>query len=161
MRHSTGSPAVGPIGSACAALLGVGIFAAALASGAAHADPNGLSISGQWFRMIIPSRPAAGYFVLSNATGTPQRLVGADSPACGSLMLHETRGRGGVDSMMMVPSLTVPAHGKVALAPGGYHLMCTPPTAMMKRGQSVPVTLHFAGGETLEVGFPVRGATGK
>jgi periplasmic copper chaperone A len=126
----------------------------------AMAGPSGLTVSGQWFRLIIRSRPAAGYFTLSNETGTPQSLVGAASPGCGMLMLHKSVSANGEERMVMVPSVAVPAHGRVTFAPGGYHLMCMSPTSLMKPGQSVPVTLRLANGETVNARFPVRGATG-
>jgi copper(I)-binding protein len=61
--------------------------------------------------------------------------------------------------MMDVPRVTVPAHGQVAFAPGGYHLMCMQPA--MKPGQSVMVTLSFKDGSSLAVDMPVYGATGR
>jgi hypothetical protein len=125
------------------------------------AAPNELTITGQWFRLVMPSLPAAGYFTLSNATAAPQRLVGAASPACGMLMLHKSVSANGTERMVMVPSVVVPAHGKVEFAPGGYHLMCMSPGPAMEPRQSVPVTLRLADGQTITAGFPVRGATGK
>jgi periplasmic copper chaperone A len=136
-------------------------LAVAISAGVGLAASSGLSVTGQWFRLIIPSRPAAGYFTLSNETNTPQSLVGAASPGCGMLMLHKSVNTNGEERMVMVPSVAVPAHGKVRFAPGGYHLMCLSPTPLMKPGQSVPVTLRLANGETLNARFPVRGATGE
>ena len=77
------------------------------------------------------------------------------------LMLHRSVDQGGQERMVEVASVPVPAHGKVSFAPGGYHLMCMSPAAAMRPGQSVPVTLRFAGGESLTASFPVRNATGK
>ena len=131
------------------------------AGGAAFAAANGISVSGQWFRLIMPSLPAAGYFTLSNMTATPQTLVGAQSPACGTLMLHQSVSKNGEERMIMVPSVSVPAHGSIRFAPGGYHLMCMSPGSAMTPGQSVPVTLRLGDGGTVEATFPVRGATGK
>jgi periplasmic copper chaperone A len=155
-------PATGRAGKAAyRAAVAVCALAAAMSAGVALAAPAGLSVSGQWFRLIIPSRPAAGYFTLSNKTDAPQKLVGAASPGCGMLMLHKSVSKNGVESMVMVPSVAVPEHGKVQFAPGGYHLMCMSPTPLMKPGQAVPVTLRLANGETVSADFPVRGATGK
>jgi hypothetical protein len=128
---------------------------------AASAAPNGLTINGQWFRLIMPSLPAAGYFSLSNATAAPQKLVGAASPACRTLILHKSISANGTERMVMVSSVVVPARGKIEFAPGGYHLMCMSPTAAMKPGRSVPVTLRLADGQTVAANFPVRSATGK
>ena len=125
------------------------------------AAPDGVALSKQWFRFITPTIPAAGYFTLSNSTATPQALVGASSSACGSLMLHQSVTKNGVEQMVMVPKVAVPAHGTLQFAPGGYHLMCMSPAAAMRPGQSVPVTLQFEGGASLSADFPVRGATGK
>jgi periplasmic copper chaperone A len=151
-------PAVKPAGRATAVTCAVAV---AISAGMAFAAPSGLSVSGQWFRLIMPTRPAAGYFTLSNETATPQSLVGATSPGCGMLMLHKSVSKNGEESMVMVPSVAVPAHGKVRFAPGGYHLMCMSPTPLMKPGRSVPVTLRLANGETVSASFPVRGATGQ
>jgi copper(I)-binding protein len=126
-----------------------------------HAAEQGMTLSGQWLRMVIPSRPAAGYFRLSNNSDKAHELVGASSDACGSLSLHESINRGGVDRMADVKSVAVPAHGSVTFAPGGYHLMCLSPSPTVKRGSSITITLHFADGGTLASNFPVRGATGR
>jgi copper(I)-binding protein len=112
-------------------------------------------------RLIIASRPAAGYFTLRNDTDGAVELIGASSPACGSIMLHQSRTVRGVDQMLPVKSISVPAHGTVRFAPGGYHLMCMSPGSTMKVGVSVAVTLKFAGGQTATAAFPVEGPAGK
>lgn len=131
------------------------------AAGTASAADTGLTLSGGWIRFILPSRPAAGYFTLSNASDKPQILTGASSPACGSLMIHQSLRSGDREEMRMVDSATVPAHGTLLFAPGGYHLMCLSPSAEMKIGAQVPVTLTFASGASLTDNFPVRGIGGK
>ncbi|MGH7047239.1 MAG: copper chaperone PCu(A)C [Stellaceae bacterium] len=128
---------------------------------AARAGEGGLALHAAWFRMVLPSLPAAGYFTLSNPTGTAHTLVAAASPACGRLMLHRSVSEHGRESMVMVAKATVPAHGKISFAPDGYHLMCMSPSAQMRPGRSVPVTLRFADGGTLNATFPVRNAAGK
>ncbi|MGH6969407.1 MAG: copper chaperone PCu(A)C, partial [Stellaceae bacterium] len=86
----------------------LGTFAA---TATAHAAEGGLTISDPWMRTIIPSRPAAGYFTLSNKTAKTEALVGASSPACGSVMLHQSMSMNGMDKMVMVKSVGVPAGG--------------------------------------------------
>ncbi len=110
-------------------------------------------------RLIIKNRPAAGYMTLRNAGDKPAVLTGASSPGCGMLMLHQSKQENGVEKMAHVPSIIVPAHGTVSLAPGGYHLMCMRPE--MQVGASVPVTLKFQDGQTVTAKFPVKGASGK
>jgi periplasmic copper chaperone A len=134
---------------------------APVAGARADAASSSLKIADPWMRSILPSLPAAGYFTLSNESAAPRRLVGASSPACGMLMLHRSINRNGEESMAMVKSVGIPAHGSAAFAPGGYHLMCMSPTKELAPGHSVPVILLLDGGATLTASFPVRGATGK
>lgn len=141
-------------------LLGL-LCGALVAGGTVWAGETGLALSAPWFRLVMPSLPAAGYFILSNSGATEKTLIGAASPACGMLMLHRSVDQGGQERMVEVANVPVPAQGKVSFMPGGYHLMCMSPAAAMRPGQSVPVTLRFAGGELLTASFPVRNATGK
>lgn len=142
------------------------VASAALALGllltqAAHAATGELTVSAPWIRFLTPGVPAAGYFTLHNAGDTPIQLVGARSPACGALMLHESSVDNGTARMQMVHSVTVPAHGKVQFRPGGYHLMCMHPAAGMSPGQHVMVSLQLQDGGSIQAQFPVYGATGK
>jgi periplasmic copper chaperone A len=121
----------------------------------------GLTIEKPWMRLIIKARPAAGYFTLKNDTDKPVALTGATSSACGMMMLHRSVEQNGVEKMLPVKSLTVPAHGAVSFAPGGYHIMCMKPQASMERGKSVPVTLKFADGSSVSAQFPVKGPGGQ
>lgn len=130
-------------------------FSLAVMPSAGAAD-DGLSLSDAWIRMTVPSRPAAGYFTLKNAGDTPRALTGASSPACGNVMLHQSKTVNGVDKMEMVKQVAVPAHGTLQFAPHGYHLMCMKPSADLKPGQQVPVTLRFATGDPLTGQFEVH-----
>ena len=133
----------------------------ALALAAPAFAGGGVTIAQPWMRFIIKARPAAGYFSLRNAGDKPVTLTGARSPACGMLMLHESKEENGVASMRPVASVVVPAGGTLDFAPGGYHLMCMQPLPALKVGASVMVTLTFAGGQTLSAPFPVKGPGGK
>jgi periplasmic copper chaperone A len=146
--------------AASAAFAAVLAFSIAVPAAAADA-PSSLKLSGQWFRFIMPSRPAAGYFTLTNSAATPATLTGASSAACGMLMLHKSVRKNGTESMVVVPSVAVPAHGALKFAPGGYHLMCMQPAAAMRPGKTVAVTLDFGGGGSLSASFPVKNAAGK
>ena len=142
-----------------ARIAGVGLLGLAAVSAGQAAD-DGLTLTDAWIRTIVPSRPAAGYFTLRNDGDQARTLTGASSPACGGLTLHQSRTENGVDKMVMVESVKVPAHGSLQFAPQGYHLMCTSPSPDLNPGQSVPVTLQFEDGATLSGRFAVRGATG-
>jgi copper(I)-binding protein len=136
------------------------VFALAAMMSAQASEP-GLSVSNAWMRVVLPSRPAAGYFTLSNAGDQERVLVGATSPACASLMLHRSLHEGGQERMIMVDKIPVPSGRTVKFAPGSYHLMCLSPSADVAPGRSIPVTLSFSDTGSMTVRFAVRGPTGR
>lgn len=134
---------------------------AALLACAACAYPAAAAptVSGAWIRALPGNLPAGGYFKLANPGPKPLTLTGAQSPACGALMLHMTHTMNGMAHMMAVDSVDIPAGGTFEFKPGGHHLMCMDPKGL-KPGTSVAVTLMFADGTRLAVPFAVKNATG-
>jgi hypothetical protein len=128
---------------------------------AAPAAAPGLRVVDGWFRALPGTLPAGGYFTLRNGGAKAAVLTGAESPACGMLMLHKSENQGGMAAMDMVSSVAVPAGGGASFAPGGYHLMCMEPKPTLKPGASVKVTLLFQDGSRLAADFAVRNAAGK
>jgi len=130
----------------------------ALAGPASAAD---VQVRNAWIRALPAKLPAAGYFEMTNAGKNEVALTGAESPLCGMLMLHKSSEQGGVGRMEEVSRVDIPAGGKIAFAPGGYHLMCMDPKPALKPGTTAPVTLRFSDGTKLAVTFSVRNAMGK
>ena len=122
------------------------------------AGPTGITVQNPRVRYLLPNLPAGVYLTLTNGSDTPAALTGAHSPACATLMLHESMDAGGPSMMMGVSSIPVPAHGTLALSEGGYHLMCMQPK--MRVGGEVPITLEFQDGSLLTLTAPVYGASG-
>lgn len=118
-------------------------------------------ITDGWFRALPGKLPAGGYFTAYNGTGREISITGADSDACGMLMLHQSSNKGGMSSMDMVDRVVVPPGGTVRFAPGGYHLMCENPTAKMKLGSKVAVLFKLSDGSSVAAGFVVKNAAGK
>lgn len=114
-----------------------------------------------WFRALPANLPAGGYFSIHNIGANTVSVVGADSPACGMLMLHKTEDKGGTMDMMDMPSVPVAGAATVKFAPGGFHLMCMNPTGAMKPGANVPVTLIFSDGSKITTTFDVKNAKGQ
>lgn len=141
--------------STAAVMLAMGLGAGTAAAGGA------ITVEKPWMRFIIKARPASGYFTLRNNGDAAVELTGASSSACGMLMLHQSKQEKGVDRMMHMKSVSVPAHGTLVFAPGGYHLMCMSPTNGMAIGANVQVTLRFADGTQVTSPFPVKGPSGK
>jgi copper(I)-binding protein len=125
-----------------------------LVPAAARAEPP-VSVSGPWFRYMLATVPAGGFMTVNNAADQPMVLTGASSQACGMVMLHKTVSSGGVERMVPVKEITVPARSTFRFAPGGYHLMCMQPH--MHVGETVSVTLTFRDGSHLDASFPVHG----
>jgi hypothetical protein len=131
--------------------------AAAFATGARAASPD-VVVTGGRMQVLLPSRPAAGYFALANQGNTPLVLSGASAPDCQSLMLHKSTEEGGMARMAMVASVPVPPHGSISFSPGGYHLMCMQPTGILLTHKGTEtVTLHFSGGDSVSAPFAIQG----
>jgi copper(I)-binding protein len=118
-------------------------------------------VTNAWFRALPGNLPAGGYFDGQNTTRSDVAILGAQSDGCSTVMIHRSSNTGGMSKMEMVDQVPVPAGGKVSFAPGGYHLMCVRPTALMKIGGKVPVVLHLSDGTRVAAAFAVRGASGK
>ena len=134
------------------------LLGALLAS--AHALADGApTVSGVWAR-ATPGQATNTAIYLTVTASLADRLVGASTPVAAEAMLHENRTVDGVMQMRMVPSIDVPAGGKIVLAPGGLHLMLTGVKAPLKVGSHFPVTLRFekAGDVTAEVTVEKIGA---
>ena len=138
------------------------LFFLMLSSVAAVAAPaSTLRVEAPWMRALPGTVPAGGYFILHNDGKTQVTLTGAQSPACGMLMLHLSENNGGMSSMRHVDSIDVAPGGLLEFKQGGYHLMCMQPGPAIKPGASVPVTLTFQDGAKVTAEFPVRNAAGK
>lgn len=136
-------------------LLAAALFAFATAAMAATPVPTGVRVEHAWIRWLPANLPSAGYAVIVNDSDTPLRLTDVRSADYGMVMLHRSLLANNDSRMEMVSSLEIPAHARVTLAPGGYHLMLAQSNRTLKPGDKVPMTFEFAGGATLQVDFSV------
>jgi copper(I)-binding protein len=127
----------------------------------AQAKAADVTIQNAWIRALPSSVPSGGYFTLHNGSARDVILTGAQSSACGMLMLHKSEDTGGMSSMADVPEINVPAGGTLKFTPGAYHLMCMDAKPAIKPGAKVPVTLTFKDAPSMTVEFAVRNAAGK
>ncbi len=133
----------------------------ALLAPPAFAQIQTVNIADPWIRFITPSSPAGGYFTITNVGAKPVVIIGASSPECRSVMLHQSHSENGTAHMDPVSQVVVPARGEVKFQPGGYHLMCMNPSAAMKPGAQVPVTIRFEDKREITKPFTVRGPQGQ
>ena len=114
-----------------------------------------------WMRATPPgAKIAAGYLTLRNDSSSPDRLVGASSPAGARVELHVTRKDGEVLRMREVKAFDIPANGSFELKPVGAHLMVVDLKQPLKAGDKVPVTLKFEHAKPATVEFEVSPLTG-
>jgi copper(I)-binding protein len=142
--------AAAPLAAALLAVGGAGLLASC--AGGGHHSPAKLSVSGAYIPQPVLADMAAGYFTVVNTGGTAARLTSVTSSAASAVALNTTaKGR-----MTEVPSLTVPAHGRLRLRLGGDHLMLSGLKHKPLAGQSVPLVLHFGSGRELRVRAAVK-----
>ncbi len=134
------------------------VLFAALAACSAQ-DPE-ISASDGWARETGQSDTAAAYVIIAN-DGAADQLVGVRS-SIGEAMLHETSMDAGVMRMRPIDSaqgLVVPSNGKLALVPGGAHVMVTGLKQPLKAGDRFNITLLFAKAKPKRVDISVRSAS--
>ncbi|WP_280270917.1 copper chaperone PCu(A)C [Nocardia wallacei] len=115
-----------------------------------------VAVADQWVKAADQGMSAA-FAEIANSSDVEARIVDATSPASARMEIHETVGLDG--QKMMRPKaggLVVPAHGRVALAPGADHLMFMDLTAPLRTGAEVPVTVKFADGSSTTFTARVR-----
>jgi len=89
--------------------------------------------------------------------GAEDRLVSATTPIAREVQIHSMNMDAGVMRMRQVEGgLAIPAGGRVALQPGGLHLMFVDLNAPLVAGASFPVTLRFAKAGEIKVEFSVE-----
>ncbi|HVU33863.1 MAG TPA: copper chaperone PCu(A)C [Opitutaceae bacterium] len=129
----------------------------AIANPAAGAD---VRVEDGWIRSLPGDLPAGGYGTIVNDTAAEVVLVDVSSPDYGRVQIHQsyTTPEGNA-RMRQIKRLRIPAHGRVAFAPGGYHLMMMDARKPMQPGDRVQVELRFAGGSVVQATLLVRPAS--
>jgi copper(I)-binding protein len=99
---------------------------------------------------------SAAYFVISNHGSEADTLVGASSGVASKAEMHETRIVNDVAQMVPIPSLDVPAGGRVEFKPGGYHLMLEGLNQDLKVGETIQLTLQFEKSGAITLDVPIQ-----
>ncbi|WP_270732382.1 MULTISPECIES: copper chaperone PCu(A)C [Roseobacteraceae] len=126
---------------------------------ASLAGSEDIVIEDAWSRASIgTNRPGAAYMTLRNTGSDPVTLVGLETPLAMMPDIHETTtDSNGVSSMGPVGEITILPGESVSLEPGGMHAMLMRLQTKMVEGETFPLTLNFADGETLTVDVPILG----
>jgi copper(I)-binding protein len=105
-----------------------------------------------WVRLpAVAGRPAAGYVTLTGGE-TPARIVNVSADRAIRTEMHESMGgaSGAMATMRPLAAVDLPAHGQVAFAPGGKHLMLFGVSPALKPGETTLLTFTFADGSHLQ-----------
>jgi hypothetical protein len=133
-------------------------LALCLCWGQAVAGPRDVRVLDAWARATPPmATVAGGYLTVANDSAADDRLLRIESKIAKRIEIHEMRNDGGVMRMRQISDgLPLPAHGQLALKPGGYHLMLMGPAHALVAGETFKATLVFEHAGKLPATFTVR-----
>ncbi len=120
------------------------------------ADADHVEILNPYARAVPPTAPASAAFMVLNNNGGATALVSARSDVSEVTELHTHIHDNGVMRMRPVKRIPLPAHGKVELKPGGYHIMLIQLKKPLKPGDTVHLTLTFQDGSSKRISAPVK-----
>lgn len=98
----------------------------------------------------------AMYMTIRNPSGTPDRLIKAQSDVSKVVELHNVAMKDGIMSMYPVEAIEVPANGEAVLKPGSFHVMLIGLTRDLVAGETMTVTLTFEQAGDVTVQAPIR-----
>lgn len=139
-------------------MAGVGLAVVLSACTAAdRAVPEaGVAADGAWARLADSGATSGAYLTVRNRDSVAATLVGASSPWARAAEVHETMEHAGMTHMQARPSITIAAGDSLLMRPGGLHVMLIDLARAVAAGDTVPLTLHFADGDSLVVRAAVR-----
>ncbi len=116
-----------------------------------------LAVDSPFARATPPGATIGGaYMTIENSGKADDTLVGASSPLAGSVQIHTMSMDGNVMRMREIGTLPLPAGKRVALQPGGFHLMLVDLKKPLVANAHVPLTLEFAHAGKLDVDVVVQ-----
>jgi copper(I)-binding protein len=117
-----------------------------LAAAAEQADPvTVLDIENAWVRALPPGQPnTAAYLTLVNRGEAKVVVESASADVADKVEIHTTRSADGLMRMEQLQSLEVASGERLALAPGGTHLMLLGLETMPVTGDTVQLCLQLA-----------------
>ena len=116
-----------------------------------------LQIRHPWSRATPPgAKVGVGYLEIRNNGAQPDRLLSASTSVAKRVEMHITEQAGEVAKMRQLRAFEVPGRERLALEPGGAHLMLVDLVQPLKKGERFSMTLRFERAGELEVQFEVQ-----
>ena len=111
-----------------------------------------LEFNSVWARATPPGAKTAAVFgVFSNEGDTVIGIESLATPVAMAAMIHETVMADGMMKMKHAHNFTVPAHGAITFAPGGYHVMLAGVNQSLRPGDTFPLEVHLTTGDVVAV----------
>ena len=101
-----------------------------------------IEVKDAWARDSVGGTSSAAIY-MTITSPTPDRLVGASTPAAKKTDLMTMEMTGGAMGMSYVKAIDLPAGTPVGLNPSGLHVWLAELNQPLKAGQSIPLTLKF------------------
>lgn len=139
--------------AACAGESRPGSADSAVASAAAPAGQP--LVRDAWVRPADSGAMSAAYFVLHGGRDSLE-LVGAATPVARAAEVHESMQHDGMMHMQPRPVIVLAPGDSLVFAPGGLHVMLIDLLRPLSEGDTVPLVLRTARGDSLQVAAPVR-----
>jgi len=104
---------------------------------------HGIAVTQAWARATPPGASVGGaYFTIVN-DGDADVLLRVESPVSRKAEVHLMQMKDGMMSMRPMPTVAIPAHGRVVFSPEGLHVMLVDLHQPLRQGEHVPLTLVF------------------
>lgn len=145
--------------SAVAAVIAVLAAVAIALPAPAHEEEVGeITIVHPWSRPAPQGHNGVIYLDILNRGTADDRLIAVGTPLAAKVELHRSTMEDGIHRMERVDAVTIPAGGKVELAPGGLHVMLIDLKFMLMAEETISVTFSFehAGDITSSVAVETR-----
>ena len=130
----------------------------ALSACSPNQSPAKIEISEPWARETPQGAPnGALYLTISNEGDRDDRLLSVATEHASHAGIHSTSEEDGMMRMRSVEALSIPAHEKISLAPGGLHIMLMGLNKELVKGDEISINLVFEESGEQTIRFPVLG----
>lgn len=102
-----------------------------------------------WSRPTASAAMAGVVYLKITDTGAPTALIAVSTPVAAHAEMHHSTEQNGMMMMLPVKSLPITAASPITFSPDAYHIMLTGLHQALTVGQSFPLTLTFADGQTI------------
>lgn len=118
---------------------------------------NDLVLENPWVRPAPSGGNTALYMTLANGRTSPDTLLSVRAPIVDSTQVHETAtDTSNTSTMRPIDGLAIPPKSRVALAPGGRHVMLMGLQQTLQDGDTVVLNVEFASAGLRRIQATVR-----